>query len=98
MRHLIALPRRGGKTYAMVEAVKEQGDDAVLVVMNHREADRIHSEYDLPLDQIVVATETVKLRERHPQPRVYVDDAELILGQLLGAHIDTMSVTVGKVN
>ncbi|KKM66211.1 hypothetical protein LCGC14_1483450 [marine sediment metagenome] len=98
MRHLIALPRRGGKTHAMIEAMKAQGSDAVLMVMNQREAQRIHHEYDLPLKQIVVAKDIEKLRGRFPRPRLYIDNAELILEQLLGEQIDTMSVTVGKVN
>lgn len=97
MRHLIALPRRGGKTHNIVEAVKSC-NNGVLVVGTHNEASFIMKDYDLSSDQVIVARDIEKLRGRFPRPRLFVDNAELILEQLLGESIHTMSVTIGKIN
>ena len=86
-------PRRSGKTYQMIERVKKSG--GILVVTSERMKQHILESYDLKPSQVMSGQHPEQLRGTHNP--VYVDDAEILLGFILGRDLTGLSLTGTKV-
>lgn len=88
MRKFVITPRAGGKTHAMLAWMRENdGRDGVKVAICHDEryARRLQRENpDIESWRFVGPTNIQSLRGRHPEPRIAVDNVELLLAQFLG--------------
>ncbi len=92
IEQVIGLPRRGGKTLELVQAMKGH-DDAVLIVGYAAEADRVRRVYGLERHQVIVASEARRtLRGR--SPAVFVDNADKLLEHFIGAPVTAVSMTM----
>jgi hypothetical protein len=98
---VIVSSRRAGKTYKMVEWVK-QGEKSIhypywtriILAHNIAEADHLRREYELDYHQVFSVDEWADRRRgsRH-EPEIAVDNAEFLLTRILGSAIHQVSIT-----
>lgn len=83
---IIQRSRRGGKTFELAQWVKAN-TDRVVVVHSQREAHSLEREFDVPVDQIMLAG--LRMHERLRGRRnveIAVDNVDLVLGAMFGNH------------
>lgn len=93
VRHLVVGGRGSGKTTRMLEAVRRDRD-AVLVVASQEEYGDLISHGGAPIERTHVAPLNGRGLPPHGLTGVaYVDDAERVLGELLGMRVEAVSLT-----
>lgn len=87
--HIYAAPRCGGKTHALLQLMYEHVD-AVLIEPNHSMARYVLGQHPELAGRILPPS---RERLRGTLGRVYVDNADYILSELLGRDVSAATVT-----
>jgi hypothetical protein len=92
---IIRYPRRGGKTVWLMNRMRAD-PNGIIVCITEQEVQRLMHEYpDIPIGRFISVDEILhgKLQGLHPEPNLYVDNADIILESYLRAHVSYISVT-----
>lgn len=102
--YVIVNGRQAGKTYALVQWVKDgertdsyPGWSRVILTHTIADADRLRKDYDLDYRQVFGVEEWRKARIGRLPVAVAVDNADLVLASYLGQMPSTVSIT-GRVD
>lgn len=94
---VISIPRKWGKTMMMVDWLIEH-ENAILLVMNHQERDRIIQQYvldDTVSNRVVVFSphDLQGARGRVRLPVYGIDNLDIILTNMIGGQIGPVTIT-----
>lgn len=96
MKVIVAGRRQGKTTQLMKLFLADRSTDSFYVVLNHMQRQWLINEYQLNMFKslrIIPCHMLPDYVKGHKDPRLYVDNADLILQYLLGARIDAATLT-----
>jgi hypothetical protein len=98
--NVIVNGRQSGKTYRLIQWVKEgeqtdsyPGWSRILLCHSLDEAQRLRTQYDLDYRQVFSVSEWQHARKGRKPVEVALDNADLVLGMLLGQRPSYISLT-----
>lgn len=93
MKHVVHLPRAGGKTTRIVELVK-QTPGGIFVAHNKSYADLVRRQFDLREDQVMSWRQVMEAKRGLKNPKFFMDDADYVLAQIFGTRFTGISVNM----
>ena len=94
---VIHRPRGAGKTHGLVlwlEKMKEEKPHShpIILTISMQEAERIQREYQLREDEVMFFKDYIR-KFRHHNDVIAIDNAEMVLQQLIPKEIDTITIS-----
>lgn len=85
--------RAFGKTHAAVQWVKQDPGSRAIVTINHKEAERLIEEYELPEECVIVADKAPHELLGRSGVDVILDNADIFLQQLFNGHLHAITMS-----